>query len=257
MPADDAVQFLAGSSDRLALLTSLADGPASPSELASERSLSRRSVQRNLAAFVDRGWAETDGGTYDLTVTGALVAEKHAAYVADLERVDEFAPFFRHLPDRDHTPDPAWLADAELTVSTSEDPQAPVHRYVTRVEGLDTGRIQMLSPVLSRLFHDAHASLAIEGVHTDLVMPAAMVERARERNPIEFKGVVAVDVLTLYRHPEPFSVGLTLADDRLLMAAYDDEKQLQALVESANPAFHAWASALFDRYQESAERVRR
>ncbi len=253
---DDAVQFLAGSPDRLALLTSLADGPASPSELATEHSLSRRSVQRNLAAFVDRGWAETDGGTYDLTVTGALVAEEHAAYVDAIERVDEFAPFFRHLPDRDHTPDPAWLADAELTVSTAEDPQAPVHRYVTRVEGLDTGRIQILLPVLSRLFHDAHASLAIEGVHTELVMPAAMVERARERNPLEFRGVVAVDVLTLYRHSEPFSVGLTLADDCLLLAAYDGEKQLQVLVESTHPEFHAWAADLFDRYRTAAEQVR-
>ena len=257
MPSDDAVQVLANSPDRLALLSSLAEGPTSPSELASEYAFSRRSVQRNLAEFVERGWAESSGGTYRLTVTGALVAEEHAAYVDALARIDDFAPFFRHLPDRSRAPDPAWLADATITVSTEEDPQAPVHRYVTRVKQFDTDRVRMLSPVLSRLFHEAHASLALRRVHTDLVMPAKMVERARERNPTEFRGVVTLDIVTLYRYPESFGIGLTLGDDRLLMAAYDDEKQLQALVESDDSQFYAWASDLFDRHRNQSERVTR
>lgn len=256
MPSTDAARFLAGSPDRLALLTSLDEGSASPADLAAEHDASRRSVQRNLAEFVERGWAETSGGTYRLTVTGSLVAEEHAGYVGALSRIEEFAPFFRYLPDPDHAPDPVWLADAEITVASEDDPQAPVHRYVTRVERLDTDGVKMLSPVLSRLFHEAHATLAIRGVHTDLVMPARTVRRARERNPIEFETVISVGVLSLYRHPEPFGVGLTLGDDRLLMAAYDDERRLRALVESANPAFHAWASDLFDRYRERSKPVR-
>lgn len=255
MPSDDA-EFLATSADRLILLTSIAGEPASPADLADEHGVARRSVQRNLAAFVDRGWAESTGGTYRTTVTGALVAEEHADYVDALGRLDEFAPFFRHLPDRDHAPDPDWLADATLTVTTEADPQAPVHRYVTAVERLDTDRVRMLSPVLSRLFHEAHASLVLDGVRTDLVMPTATVDRARERNPAEFTAVVAVDALTLYRHPGAFGVGLTLADDRVLMAAYDAERNLRGLVESESSAFVEWAADLFERYRERAECVR-
>ena len=257
MSSTDAARFLANSPDRPALLASLSHGPASPAELASERDLSRRSVQRNLAEFVDRGWAETTGGTYRLTVTGSLVAEEHAGYVDALARIERFAPFYRYLPDDDHAPDPALLGDATLTVASEEDPHAPVHRYVTSVERLDTGRVEMLSPVLSRLFHEAHATLALRGVHTDLVMPARTVERARERNPIEFETVVGLGILSLYRHPGPFGVGLTLGDDRVLMAAYDDERQLRALVESADPEFLAWASDLFDRYRERSGPVER
>lgn len=257
MPSHEDAQFLANSPDRLAILTSLTESPQSPAELAAAHSFSRRSAQRNLAEFVDRGWAASTGGTYQLTVTGELVAEEHAEYIDTLARIDAFAPLFRHLPDRDHAPEPAWLADATMTVATEEDPQAPVHQYVTRVKNLDTDRVRMLSPVLSRLFHEAHASLALRGVHTDLVLPTAMVDRAREQNPIEFKAVVTLDILTLYRSPESFDVGLTLGDDRLLMAAYDDEKQLQALVESTNSAFHAWATELFEKYQGQADRVTR
>lgn len=256
MPSDDVAQFLANSPDRLTLLTRLSEASASPGELASQLPVSRRSVQRNLAAFVDRGWAETTGGTYHLTVTGALVADEHADYVDALDRIEAFAPFFRHLPDRDHAPDLTWLEDATLTVATADDPQAPVHRYVTRVRQFDTERVRMLAPVLSRLFHEAHATLAARGVHTELVMPAVTIDRARERNPLEFRAVTALDVLSLYRVPDPFSIGLTLADDRLLLGAYDDEKQLRALVESTAPQCCAWASDLFDRYRDRAEPVR-
>ena len=257
MPSDDAVQFLASSPDRLAVLADLSDGPASPAELAAGRSFSRRSVQRNLAEFVDRGWAESTGGTYRLTVTGALVTEEHAEYVDALARIEAFAPFFHYLPDRDHAPNPSWLADATLTLATEDDPQAPVHQYVTSVRRFDTKRVRMLSPVLSRLFHDAHAKLAGHGAQTELVMPAAMVERARERNPAEFKTIVSLNVLSLYRVPESFRVGLVLGDSRLLMAAYDDERRLQALVEADDPQFYGWASKLFDRYLTRSERVTR
>ncbi|WP_348612457.1 helix-turn-helix transcriptional regulator [Halobaculum rarum] len=255
MPSDDIAQFLANSPERLALLASLSQGSTSPSELGTEHEASRRSIQRNLAEFVEREWVESDGGTYSLTVTGELVAEKHGAYIETLDLIDEFALFFRYLPDIEHAPETAWLNDSTITVATEEDPQAPVHRYVTSVKQLETDRIQMLSPVLSRLFHEAHAKLALRKVHTELIMPAPMVGEARERNALEFEAIIRLDLFELYSLPGGFNVGLTLGDDELLMAAYDDVGQLRALVESREPEFYAWASDLFEQYRENAELV--
>jgi predicted transcriptional regulator len=255
MPSTDAVQFLASSGDRLRLLQSLFDGASTPAELASEHALSRRSIQRHLAEFVERGWAESSGGTYQLTVTGALVMEAHTEYVEELAQLSEYAPFFRHLPDRERAPDPSWLTDATLTVATEEDPQAPVHEYVRRVTQLETDRVRMLAPVLSRLFHEAHATVARRGVHTVLVMPAPMVHRAEDRNPLEFSVIARLDVLSLYESPEAFEFGLTLGDDVVLMAAYDGDNQMRALVESTAPPFHDWSAELFDRYQQQATLV--
>lgn len=248
--ANDTVEFLANSPDRLTLLRNLLREPASPSELAAAFSFARRSVQRNLSEFVDRGWVETDGGTYRITVTGALIANEHAEYVDAIERIEDFAPFFRHLPDRDHAPDPEWLADATMTVATEGDPQAPVHQYVTSVKQFDAERIRMISPVLSRLFHEAHATLALRGTRTELLMPAKMIERARDRNPTEFEVVTTLDIVTLYEYPDQVDIGLTLGDDRLLMAVYDSKRQLNTLIESDDSRFHTWAEELFDRYKE-------
>ena len=253
--ADDAARFLAGSPERRRLLERLADDPGSPAELADALSMARRSVQRNLAGFADRGWAEKRDGAYRLTVTGELVADEHAAYLDSLSRVGAFEAFYRHLPDADRAPDPRWLADASLTVAGSADPQAPVHRYVEAVRAFDTDRVRMVSPVLSRLFHQAHAELAFDGVHTDLVMSAATVARAREMNPAEFAAVTSVGVLDLYRHPGPVEVGLTLGDDRLVACAYDDDGHLHACVESDDPSLLRWGAALFERYRDESERV--
>ena len=254
--ADDAARFLAGSPERRRLLERLADDPGSPAELADALSIARRSVQRNLAGFVDRGWAEKRDGAYRLTVTGRLAADEHATYLDSLDRIGEFEAFYRHLPDADHAPDPRLLADASLTVAGAADPQAPVHRYVETVRTFDTDRVRMVSPVLSRLFHEAHAELAFDGVHTDLVMAADTIARAREMNPTEFTAVTSVGVLDLYRHPGPVDVGLTLGDDRLVACAYDDDGHLRASVESDDPAFVRWGEDLFERYRGESERVK-
>lgn len=255
MPSDDAAQFLAGAPDRRRLLARLARGPAAPAELADELDLSRRSVQRHLGKFVDRGWAESSGGTYRPTVAGELVVEEHTTYLDALDRIDAFGPFLRHLPDRTHAPDPRWLEDAALTAASPENPQAPVRRYIDSVRSFDTERIRMISPVLSRLFHDAHAELAFAGVHTELVLSAATIRRARELNPAEFEVVVSVGVLDLYRHPEDVAFGLTVGDDRVLMGAYDGEGQLKACVESDHPEFVRWAGELFERYRDRSDAV--
>lgn len=250
----DTAAFLAGSEDRLALLSSLRERSAAPATLADDLSLPRRSVQRHLSAFVDRGWARKDGGTYRLTTVGELVAEEHASYLETLSLVERFAPFYEHFPSDEPAPDPRALRDAECVVATDADPQAPVHHYVTSVRSFGGDRIRMLSPVLSRLFHDAHADLAFDGVHTDLVMSGDRIDRARELNPAEFGVVVRVGVLDLYRHPDPVEFGLTLGENRVLVGAYDDGR-LRAVVDSTAPDLLRWAAERFEDYRRRSERV--
>lgn len=255
MTADAPARFLSGSPDRARLLSHLREHPASPSELADDLPLSHRSVQRNLARFVERGWAEKRDGDYRLTTTGALVAERHGAYVGSLDRIDRFAPVLRHLPDAEHAPDPDWLRDADLAAATPDTPQAPVNHYVTAVKSFSTDRIRMIAPVLSRLYHEAHAGLVLRGVETELVMDAETIASARSLNPAEFAFVVRVPRFSLYEHPGPIRFGLTLGDDRALLGAYDGEGGLRAVLDCADADFLDWAAALYERYRNDSERL--
>ncbi|WP_224450505.1 helix-turn-helix transcriptional regulator [Haloprofundus salilacus] len=250
----DAARFLADSPDRLALLTRLREGVAGPATLADDLNCARRSVQRNLAAFAERGWVERGDGGYRLTTAGDLAATTHADYLDRLECLDRFAPLLRHL-DADHAPPLSMLGDADLVVASPENPQAPVHAYVDRLKRFEGDTVRMCSPVLSRIFHEAHASLAMRGVHTDLVLSEATATKARELNPMEFEAVLRVGVLDLYVHSDSVPFGLTVGEDNMLLAAYDEEGHLEACLASDDPDLLVWAGDLFERYRERSVKV--
>ncbi len=251
----DAARFLADSPDRIALLERVRDDPGGPRDFADALDQSRRSVQRNLAAFAERGWVEKRDGDYRLTTTGDLVASEHRAYLDALDALAANDQLYRNLP-RDVAPDPALLADATVVHAEPDHPQAPVSHYVSAVESVETDRIRMIAPVLSRIFHDVHADRVLTGVRTDLVLDAETLAAARERNPAEFAAVLAVPNFALFLHAEPVEFGLTVADDRAFLLAYDDEGQVRACLDATDDEIVDWANDLFDRYQASAERVR-
>lgn len=250
----DVAQFLADSPDRLALLERLREGAGGPATLADDLDCARRSVQRNLAAFAERGWVERGDGGYHLTTAGDLAATTHADYLDRLERLDRFAPLLRHL-DVDHAPPLSMLGDADLVVASPENPQAPVHAYVDHLKRFEGDTVRMCSPILSRIFHEAHASLARQGVHTALVLSEATAEKARQLNPLEFEAVLRVGVLDLYTHPDPVPFGLVVGKNRLLLAGYDEEGHLEACLASDDPDLVEWGNDCFDRYRERSVKV--
>ncbi len=254
MDAPEAVAFLAGSPERHRLLAHLRDRSGSPRDVADATEMSHRSVQRNLSEFADRGWVEKRGGVYELTTSGDLVARTHAEYVETLDTIAEYDAFFRHLPDADRAPDPAWLADATLVTASPDQPQAPVNHYVKRLRARQTETIRMLAPVLSRLYHDVHAELVLSGVETELVMSPERIDTARSSNPIEFRLVSRV--IDIYEHDGPVELGLTLGDDWVLAGAYDDEGQLRALVECTDSDFFAWAERVYEQYRNRSNSLR-
>lgn len=251
---DDA-RFLADSPDRLALLERLRTGAASPATLAEDLDCARRSVQRNLAAFAERNWVERGDGGYRLTTVGDLVARAHVDYLDRLASLDRYAPLLYRLePER--APDPKLLEDAELVVASESDPQAPIHAYAERLRGFEGGRLRTCSPVLSRPFHEAHTSLALNGTHTELLLSESTARRARDLNPTEFRAVLGSGAVDLYTRPEPVPFGLAVDGETLLVGAYDGEGHLEACLHGTDPELVAWGEAQFETLREGADRVR-
>ena len=251
--ADDTARFLADSPDRLALLERLRGAPASPSALVADLDPARRSIQRNLAAFENRGWVERYGDGYRLTATGDAVVRTHADYLEQLRRIDEYAPLLTHL-DREQAPDPALLADADLVVASDADPQAPIHAYTERLGELDGNRVRVCAPVLSRAFHEAHAGLALEGVRTELLLSTPTARQAKELNPLEFAAVLRAGPLDLFVRDDPVPFGLALGEGSLLLGAYDDS-DLRACLYGTEPGLLAWGESAFETLREDARRV--
>lgn len=259
MPPREDLQFLAASPHRPELVDRLATAPARPSALVADLECSRASVHRHLSALADRGWVEKADGDYHLTPAGRYVHRTYEESTTALSCIDRYEPLLCALPAFDPPLDPALLAGGTLTVADSVTPHAPVDRYVTwlRERATDADRLRCVVPVLSGVFGDAHREALAAGTRTELLLSEALLDRARAVTPGQVRrdlGRPELDVRTL---AEPPGFGLTVADQRAFLGAYDDAGRLQAVFESASDGFGAWATDVYATLDERADPVER
>lgn len=249
------IRFLSVSPARIRLLRCLDETPRCPCDLTTVLSLSRRGIQRNLSELVERGWAEKTDGEYRLTTRGTLITRQYTDFLGTLGIIEEYEPFFTHLPDYAHSPHPQWLHDAELVVATSDHPYAPLNQYVRslRTETIET--IRSALPVQSRFYTDLHTELSERGVETEILLDESIVAVYRNRNPETLETMLALDTLSLYEHRATIDFGLTLTDRRGFMSAYDSQGRLRAYIECTNPEFIDWATELYRSYRRSARAI--
>jgi predicted transcriptional regulator len=93
------------------------------------------------------------------------------------------------------------------------------------------------------------------GMDTDAIYPPAVAEDITSTYPDAIEPLLESGQLTLSTHGAlPF--GLAIFDDRIGLGGYDpDSGLLSAFVDTDDPGARAWALALFDRYEGSAEPV--
>ncbi|WP_248906476.1 helix-turn-helix transcriptional regulator [Halocatena marina] len=253
----DHIRFLSVSPARIRLLSCLDEAPRCPCDLTSVLSLSRRGIQRNLSELVERGWAKKTEGEYHLTTRGTFITRQYSDFLTTLDIIDEYEPFFTHLPDYAHIPSPQWLHDAEIVTATADHPYAPLNEYVnclhTHTGSIETVRSTL--PVLSRFYTDLHRELSERGVDTEILLDQGITDVYRNENPESLENMLSLDTLTLYEHDENIDFGLTLTDRRGFMGAYDSHGQLRASIKCTNPEFLDWAMELYQRYRHASREI--
>jgi predicted transcriptional regulator len=258
MAAEDDAEFLVGSPTRLALLETLEDGPARPRDLVDALDVSRASVQRNLSAFVDRGWVRRESGTYHLTATGRPVVRTTRRFLCGLEGVHRADSLFEHLPRFDDSLPPAHLADTEVAVADEGRPYAPVEHYLDWLDDLDRAdrdRIVGLAPVLSDVFDESHVELIESGVETELVIERSLVERIRSEKPEKFARSLAYEGFELYASERAIEFGLAVCGPETFLGGYDDGGRMCACGHGRDSDLRAWALDRYEHYRETATRV--
>jgi predicted transcriptional regulator len=248
-------QFLSLSRGRVRLLRCLDETSRCPRELTEVLGLSRRGVQRNLSALVDRGWVEKVSGKYRLTTSGALITRQYVDFCNTLSIIDECKPFFRYLPCA-HVPRPEWLTDAEVVVATAKQPHAPIEQYATSLRTCSTATVRSILPVLSRYYSDIHTDIQDRGIETEFIIDETTLKTVRTRPLDEFEAGLHLDTHSLYEYPEMIEFGLTLTDHCGVMNAYDEQGRIQACIECEDSAFLDWANGLYQSYRDGAHPVR-
>lgn len=256
MPSpDERIRFLTSSENRIRLLSALEDEPARPSTLAEELPMSRSSIQRNLRAFVERGWVSRTEEGYRCSFGGRLILQRYRDLAATVRLADEYGRFLDALADAGLLLTPEDLEAVTITVATRNDPHAPLRRYADRVSEAESTTFRGISPVVSPVFNDAHRALIATATDAELVIDEDALSTSRTGYPEALAAAIEADALELYVHPESISFGLSLLDEYAFVGVYDDSGQFIACFESGSPSFHERVKEVYERYREAARTV--
>lgn len=253
--ADELIRFLTSSENRIRLLSALEEDSARPTALAETLPMSRSSIQRNLRAFVERGWVvRTDDG-YRCSFGGRLLLHRYRDLAATAHLTDEYGRFLDVLADAGLALTPDDLETITVTTATRHDPHAPLRRYSDRVAEIDSTTFRGITPVVSPVFNDAHEALISTAVDAELVIDEDALSTSRTSYPEALATVVETDTLELYVHPDPLSFGLSLFDEVAFAGAYDDAGQFVACFEGGDESFRERVRTVYREHRSAARAV--
>lgn len=249
----DAVAFVLGSDARRAVLTTLADGPASGRDVVEACDASESAVYDGFTRLVERDLAaESEEGTWRLTGAGRLVA-RTVERCERVERLIDAAPEFWASHEVECLPESFQerldrFADCEVIHSPEEDPFRVARRFEEAIR--DGATIDVLTPIYSDRTATAFAER--DAVERRLVLTPEMVERILRDEPGGPAELDGVEVRV-----QAASLGLTLTDAEVLVSLPDCEGGFDA-----NAAIHAtsdgalrWGRDLFEHYWRQATPV--
>lgn len=244
----ETIAFLAGSENRVRVLTTLAERSLSRTDLRDATGVSRATLARILSDLEGRGWVRRDDGDYTATPAGRELVAAFATATetaAALETLGDLAQWF---PFDDVGFDVRHLHDARVVRPTKTDAIRPVNRSLELIGG--AGRI--------RLVASQHAPPAVEAFRDGVEAGRLQFDLVVTRGALDAVSTSVRDtenIRFLAGHPDS-SVAVTDADidcnyaandDTIVLTVADDNGAPQAIVESEAPAVRAW----FDDYFET------
>ncbi|MFW6152835.1 MAG: helix-turn-helix transcriptional regulator [Halobacteriota archaeon] len=252
--ARDDIEFLAGSWNRLEVLSAIADEPTSRADLRDRTAVSRVTLSRILSDLEARGWIARPDGEYEATATGAYLCEEVTRLlenVRTLNRLGENVEWMR-LGQFDF--DLRHLDDADLIMPTWDDFSAQTRQLVDRVyestsiRGVGTG----LDREFTRALLDATRN---HGVSLELIYTPEVIEAANGDPDLArlFRDLADAPGATVYRYggnANLMELGLLArpdpAEDLVMICGEYDEGAPPGTVETSDPRVRTWAESFFD-----------
>lgn len=248
------VEFLARSANRVRVLASLAEEPASRDELRERTGVERVTLGRILTDFEERGWIERTGVDCRVTPLGEVLAAEFGELLDAFAAAQQLGDVARWLPTGELGFEVTRLADATVTVPDRTDPMAAVRRSLQRLA--DAPEVTLVTDVLTpetlRLLHDRAIGdkLCLELV----VERAAFQQTAATPEMAEpLADMLDSDDVTVHLHDGDVPLALALGERTVDLLLTDERGVAMAHVETDDPVVHQWAEKTVERYLAAAE----
>ncbi|MFC4438731.1 MULTISPECIES: helix-turn-helix transcriptional regulator [Natrialbaceae] len=229
------------------LLTALQSSPASPSELEQSLDISRSTVHRALKTLKELNLVEKTGGQYELTGVGMFVARETSVYRERVDAAMSLEPFL-NLVEVDDIP-VEHFADAEVTRPKPRQPHYSVRRIIDLIERSE--HLRIFSTIISPFYVDVAHREMLDGMEIQAIFNEGIIDIVLGEYEQEAYEAFETGCFDVYMHANlPFE--LFLFDDRIGMAAHDQNGIARVFVETQSEEAIDWATDLYERYLEQS-----
>lgn len=253
--AVQAIEFLARSEHRVAVLDALFQQPLDRRDLREATGASDPTIGRILRDFEDRSWIVRDDSAYELTPLGAYVTELFLELREGMRTGETLREVWQWLPREMEAFSVEYFEDAVVAYPGPNYPYTPVERVTHLLESTDS--IRGLGTTIYKSGNlEVFCRRVIEGMEMEYIYSLPVLQAIVDWNPELTAEALECDNCTVYLHddlPDDNRCGLNIMDDCIGICGHDPETaQLEAVIDTAAPEARDWAEAVYERCLEEA-----
>jgi predicted transcriptional regulator len=103
-----------------------------------------------------------------------------------------------------------------------------------------------ISPIVSRVFNESAERVIGPGTQMELIIDSEVLQHSITSYPDALARAHELEQFTLCVSEESIDFGLLLVDGYALVAAYDDDGNMVALIDGDEPEVLEWAQSVYD-----------
>lgn len=230
------------------LLDALRAAPATATELDDSLELSRSTIHRAGESLQERGLIEKSNGQLELTGLGTVVADEVTMFEVRMRTAASLEPFLNTI-DSDGVP-VEHFTDATVTRPKPRQPHVSIQRIIELIE--DASSLRMLSTVLSSIYVDVGYREMMDGMEIEAVFDEQAISIMLSEFQEKARETIETGNFDVYVHSGlPFE--LFVFDDKVGLAAHDENGIAQVFIESDSTRAIAWAEEFYAQHLGEAE----
>lgn len=237
---------------RLGILEQLRDEATDKRTLVETLDCSRSTVDRGVRELESSGLVDYEDGEYRLTTFGRLAVDEYREFDERIETLDRLKPALTWLPVKELGFDLGCLHDAEVVVSTPNDPYAPANRHADVMA--DAASFRGLLPGIGLSQMEVGRTAISDGQRQRVVVEQGVADAIRDRSHYAERVTELLDSgrveISVYDGSLPYFLGLY--DETVHVGVENADGIPQALVETDAEEVWTWAESVYADYERQA-----
>ena len=247
--------FLARSENRLRLFRAVADKqPCGRRELQSAIDASRVTLSRALRGLESHGWIRRGVTGYETTPLGDAVLDDLGRLKGTIRLSTELRPVVEYVPFECFDFEVDLLADAEVVISTPDNPLAPVARADELMR--EAGSVSVLAETVTNSTLDSQREAVEAGQEAEIVLSEHLLEMmaADDRLAEGFRALLRSGSVSAFRYDGDVPLTLVVYDGTTVgYGIVDDEGFPRAAIISDDPIVVEHGEELVRRYRTASK----